>query len=103
MQDLLHIGCIREPGKAMHIRAATVLPLKAEPEVGGTKNTNVESVDELLNTMVEEPVGNAGVRRSGDSLAVTEAMYANAILEALHTSCNQARRVGDNHRIIIHI
>ena len=30
------------------------------------------------------------------SLAVTEAMYANALLEALHTSCDQARRAGDS-------
>ena len=36
------------------------------------------------------------------SLPVTEAMYANAILEALHTSCDQARRAGDG-RTIIHI
>ena len=37
----------------------------------------------------------------GDSLAVTEAMYANAILEALHTSCDQARRAGDGRTIMI--
>ena len=36
-----------------------------------------------------------------DSLAVTEAMYANAILEALHTSCDQARRAGDGRTIMI--
>lgn len=36
------------------------------------------------------------------SLPVMEAMYANAILEALHTSCDQARRAGDG-RTIIHI
>ena len=59
----------------MHMRAATVLPLKAEPEVG-TKNTDVENVDELLNAMVEEPINNGGVQRADDSLAVTEAMYA---------------------------
>ena len=40
-------------------------------------------------------------RRAGDSLAVTEAMYANAILEALHTSCDQARRAGDGRTIMI--
>ena len=40
------------------------------------------------------------MRRAGDSLAVTEAMYANAILEALHTSCDQARRAGDGRTII---
>ena len=33
---------------------------------------------------------------SASSLAVTEAMYANALLEALHTSCDQARRAGDS-------
>ena len=36
----------------------------------------------------------------GDSLAVTEAMYANVILEAPHTSCDQARRAGDGRTII---
>ena len=30
------------------------------------------------------------VQRAGDSLAVTEVMYAIVILEALHTSCDQA-------------
>ena len=55
---LLHIECIRKP---MHMRVAMVLPLKAEPEVVGTKNTNVESVHPLLNEMVEEPVGNGGI------------------------------------------
>ena len=33
---------------------------------------------------------------SASSLAVTEAMHANALLEALHTSCDQARRAGDS-------
>ena len=28
-------------------------------------------------------------------------MYANAILEALHTSCDQARRAGDGRTIMI--
>ena len=37
----------------------------------------------------------------GDSLAVTEAMYANVILEAPHTSCDQARRAGDGRTIMI--
>ena len=40
-------------------------------------------------------------RRTGDSLAVTEAMYVNAILETLHTSCDQAQRAGDGRMIII--
>ena len=100
-QDLLHIECIRKPGKAMHMRAATVLPPKLEPEVGGTKNTNIESVNELLNAMVEAPISNGRVQRVGDSLAVTEAMYANAILEVLHTSCDQVWRMGDGHTIAI--
>ena len=38
-------------------------------------------------------------QRAGDSLAVTEAMYANAILEALHTSCDQAWRAGEGRTI----
>ena len=37
---------------------------------------------------------------SASSLAVTEAMYANTLLEALHTSCDQARRAGDGRTII---
>ena len=34
------------------------------------------------------------------SLPVTEAMYANTILEALRTLCDQARRAGDDCTII---
>ena len=33
---------------------------------------------------------------SASSLAVTEAMYANVLLEALHISCDQTRRAGDS-------
>ena len=36
------------------------------------------------------------VWRMGDSLAVTEAMYANAILEALHTLYDQVQCTGDS-------
>ena len=64
-QDLLHVGCIRKPGKAVHMRATTVLPLKAEPEVSGTKNANVESINKLLDAMMEEPVGNGWVLLQG--------------------------------------
>ena len=39
-------------------------------------------------------------QRAGDSLTVKEAMYANAILESLHTSCDHARRAGDGRTII---
>ena len=49
----------------MHVRAATMLPLKPEPEVGGTKNTNIEGIDELLDAMMEEPVRDGGVLLQG--------------------------------------
>lgn len=39
-KDLLHICYIGKPCKAMHMGAAIVLSLKAEPEVGGTKKSN---------------------------------------------------------------
>ena len=42
-----------------------MLPLKAKPEVSGTKNTNVESIDELLDAMVEEPVSKGRVLLEG--------------------------------------
>ena len=42
-----------------------MLQLKANPEVSGTKNTNVESIDELLDAMVEELVSNGRVLLEG--------------------------------------
>ena len=59
-QDMLNIRCIRKPGKTMHVRAATVLPLKAEPEVSGTKNSNIESINKPLDEMVEKQSDMAG-------------------------------------------
>jgi len=64
-QDLLHVGCIRKPGEAMDMRAATMLPLKAKPEIGSTENTNIESIDELLDAVMEEPVSNGRVLLEG--------------------------------------
>ena len=67
-QGMLHIRGIKKPGQAMDVRAASVLPLKAEPEVSGTKNANVESVYKLLNTMMKEPVSNGWVLLQGLSM-----------------------------------
>ena len=53
----------------MHMRAATVLQFVAEPEVGGTNNTNLKSVNKLLDSMIEEPVGNHWVLLQGLAVA----------------------------------
>ena len=45
----------------MHVGSATVQPLKVELEVGGTKNTNVEGINKLVNAFVKEPVSNGRV------------------------------------------
>ena len=45
----------------MHVRAATVLPLKAQPVVSSSKHTSVEDIDELVDAMMEEPVSNGRV------------------------------------------
>ena len=45
----------------MDMRTAAMLPLKAEPVVAGTKDSGVESINELDNTVVEEPVSDGGV------------------------------------------
>ena len=71
-QDLFHVWSIRKPGKAVDMKAAMMLPLKAKPEVSGTKNTNVESIDELLDAMVEEPVSNGRVLLEGLTVAGAE-------------------------------
>ena len=41
----------------MDVRAAALLPLKAELVVTGTEDANVESIDELEDKLVGEPVG----------------------------------------------
>ena len=38
-----------------------MLPLKAEPVVGGTKDSGVEGIDEFYNAMIKEPVSDGGV------------------------------------------
>ena len=58
---MLHIRCIRKPGKAMDVRAAAMLPFKAEPVVSGTKDSNIKRIDELDDTLIEEPVSNGRV------------------------------------------
>ena len=45
----------------MDVRAAAMLPLKVEPVVSGTKDSTVEGINELLDALIKEPVGNGGV------------------------------------------
>ena len=40
----------------MDVRAASVLPLKPKPVVSSSKDSNVECLEELHNSVVEEPV-----------------------------------------------
>ena len=61
MQELLHIRCVRKPGQAMHVRAASVLPLEPQPVVSSSKDSSVEGFEELHHSMVEEPVGEGWV------------------------------------------
>lgn len=60
-QNLLHVWSIWKPGKTVNMRVATMLPLKAEPVISGTKNSNVEGSDEFLDTVIKEPVGSGRV------------------------------------------
>ena len=36
LQELLHMWCVRKPGQAMHVRAASVLPLEPQPVVSSS-------------------------------------------------------------------
>ena len=36
VQELLHIWCVRQPGQAVHMRAASVLPLEPQPVVSSS-------------------------------------------------------------------
>ena len=40
----------------MDVWAAAMLSFKAEPVVGGTKDSNVECIDEFDDALVEEPI-----------------------------------------------
>ena len=42
--------------QAVHVRAATVLPLKPHPVVGDTKYSDIVGLDEFHDSFVEEPV-----------------------------------------------
>ena len=53
---LLHVWCSWQPDQAMDMRAATMLPTKHQPIVSGSKDSNVEGLDKLHDSMVEEPV-----------------------------------------------
>ena len=41
----------------MHVRAASVLPLELQPVVSSSKDSSVEGLEDLHDSMVEEPVG----------------------------------------------
>ena len=45
----------------MHVRAASVLPLEPQPVVSSPKDSGVEGLEELHDSMVEEPVGEGWV------------------------------------------
>ena len=45
----------------MHVRAASVLPLEPQPVVSSSKDSGVEGLEELHDSMVEEPVGEGWV------------------------------------------
>ena len=55
-EKLLHIWCIRQPGQAMNMRAATMLPLKLHPVVSDSKHSDKVGLDEFLDSVIEEPV-----------------------------------------------
>ena len=60
-QELLHVWCIRQPGQAVYVRAATVLPLKPHPVVGDTKYSDIVGLDELNDSFIAEPVRNGWI------------------------------------------
>ena len=56
VSEQLHIWRTRQPSQAMHVRTATVLPLKPQPVVLCTKDVQVKALEELLESLVEKPV-----------------------------------------------
>ena len=59
--ELLHVRLVGQPGKAMDVGATSVLPLKPQPVVICSKDSDIESREELHNLVVEEPVCNSWV------------------------------------------
>ena len=49
-------GVSLQPNQTMHMRTATVLPLKPQPVVLCTKDVQVKALEELLESLVEKPV-----------------------------------------------
>ena len=62
---LLHVRCVGQPSKAMDVGATSVLPLKPQPVVCGSKDSNIQSPEELHNSVVEEPVSKSWVLDDG--------------------------------------
>ena len=56
VSEQLYAWCTRQPSQAMHMRTATVLPLKPQPVVLGTKDVQVKAFEGLLESLVEKPV-----------------------------------------------
>ena len=88
----------------MDMRTAAMLPLKAEPVVGGAKDSGIESIDELDDTMVEEPVSDGRVlldsfvsSRTGVRILRTDEACQFRPLEVCSTvseeHCGQTERV----------
>ena len=64
-----HVVCQQaRPGRAREgcLGAASVLPLEPQPVVSSSKDSSVEGLEELYDSMVEEPVGEGWV--ANDSL-----------------------------------
>lgn len=76
------------------------------PEISGTKNTNIESVDELLDAMMEEPVGNGrvlleGLHAAGAGDRVIRADEACKLLP-LEISCTVSKEDGRQTKCVDH-
>ena len=56
VSEQLHIRRTRQPSQIMHMRTATVLPLKPQPVVLCSKDIQVKALEELLESLIEKPV-----------------------------------------------
>ena len=63
------------------MRAATVLPLKPEPVVAGSKDSNIEGIDERLDMVAEEPNSNGRV--------LLNSFVASCVLQLCPSLCYQ--------------
>ena len=56
VSEQLYIWRTRQPNQTMHMRTATVLPLKPQLVVLCTKDVQVKALEKLLESLVEKPV-----------------------------------------------